>query len=217
MPPKFVTAALRGFAVGLAALLSFAGLYEARPRPHQNPTAEVDQLQVAAEGPSTGYSREMFPHWVDADHDGCDTRSEVLIAEELHGRAQVQYPGCVVVAGDWLSLYDGVEVTDPSALDVDHGVSLREGWQSGAVHWTVEQRTAFANELASGDERHTGQLQAVTAHSNRSKGDRDPAEWQPRAEDRCRYDREWVRTKIRWRLTADPAEVAALRRTLAGC
>lgn len=33
----------------------------------------------------------------------------------------------------------------------------------------------------------------------------------------CRYVAEWVGTKLRWTLTADQAEVAALREVAAGC
>jgi hypothetical protein len=37
-------------------------------------------LPVAAED-RTGYERTKFKHWVDADKDGCNTRSEVLLLE----------------------------------------------------------------------------------------------------------------------------------------
>lgn len=215
--PEFIRATITGIALSLTAILGCAGVYEVRPRPHSNPASEVDGLTVAPEGTSAGYSREQFKHWVDADHDGCDTRAEILIAEEVNHRAQVHYPGCVIVAGDWLSLYDGRTWTDPTRLDVDHVVALKEAWQSGAAGWTVQQRQAFANELATADEAHTGQLQAVTDTVNSGKSDKDPAEWLPRGEDQCRYATEWVRIKQRWHLTADPAEVAALRKTLGGC
>lgn len=48
---------------------------------------------------------------------------------------------------------------------------------------------------------------AVTARSNRSKADQDPAEWLPPAPDAlCRYGAEWTATKLRWGLAADSAE-----------
>jgi hypothetical protein len=72
---------------------------------------------------------------------------------------------------------------------------------------------AFANDLDD-----PGALVAVTGASNRSKGDSDPATWQPSDPgDRCAFAGDWTATKVRWGLTADPAEVAALRSILATC
>ncbi len=57
----------------------------------------------------------------------------------------------------------------------------------------------------------------MTARSNRSKADQDPAQWLPPAgEVHCRYVAEWVGTKLRWALSAYGAEVAALTEVAAG-
>ncbi|WP_406116664.1 hypothetical protein [Streptomyces virginiae] len=54
-------------------------------------------------------------------------------------------------------------------------------------------------------------LVAVSAASNRSKADRDPAEWLPLAVGyHCEYVAKWVGTKLRWDLAADEAERRAL-------
>ncbi|GAA2768689.1 hypothetical protein GCM10010103_77320 [Streptomyces paradoxus] len=59
---------------------------------------------------------------------------------------------------------------------------------------------------------------AVTARSNRSKADQDPAQWLPPAADaHCRYPAEWVATKLRWSLTADELELAALHELARHC
>jgi hypothetical protein len=50
-------------------------------------------------------------------------------------------------------------------------VPLAESWDSGASQWTAKEREAYANDL--GDDRS---LIAVTAATNRSKADQDPAE-----------------------------------------
>ncbi|MEE6262896.1 hypothetical protein [Plantactinospora sonchi] len=42
----------------------------------------IANLPVATEI-RTGYNRDLFPHWVDADGDGCNSRYEVLIAEAV--------------------------------------------------------------------------------------------------------------------------------------
>lgn len=53
---------------------------------------------------------------------------------------------------------------------------------------------------------------AVTARSNRSKSDQDPAEWMPPLPDaNWRYVSERVATKLRWGLTADQGEADALK------
>ena len=175
--------------------------------------ALVDQLVVVPEAGADSYQRDLFGGgWIDADGDGCDTRAEVLIAESLTP-AQVDPYGCAVTAGDWLSSYDGYTTTDPTELEIDHVVALAEAWRSGASQWDSPRRLAFANDL---DEPSA--LIAVTASTNRSKSDRDPASWQPPSTASwCGFATAWVTVKVRWALTADQAEVDALRNMLAPC
>lgn len=157
-----------------------------------------------------GYDRAKFRHWVDADSDGCDTRYEVLIAE---ARVKpVVGSGCSLAGGGWASYYDGVRTSDPSSFDVDHMVPLAEAWDSGARRWNAATRSRFANDLV--DKRS---LVAVSASSNRSKSDADPAQWLPRPGARCRYVREYVAVKTRWRLSVDRPEKRALLRVARGC
>ena len=150
-----------------------------------------------------GYDRELFRHWIDADGDGCDTRDEVLLAEAV--REPTVGDGCALTGGRWRSWYDGARWSDTSDLDVDHVVALAEAWDSGAHRWADTVRERFANDL--GDPRS---LVAVTDEVNASKSDRDVREWLP---DRriCRYARNWVVVKLRWRLSVDRREVRALR------
>ena len=178
-----------------------------------NPTIldVLGTIQVMNEHPQ-GYSRSLFKHWVDADGDGCDTREEVLIAESLT-KPQVDAYGCKVVEGDWFSPYEGGTYTQPGDLDIDHMVPLAEAWGSGARRWTTAVREAFANDLAYGRS-----LIAVTASSNRSKGEQDPAEWlPPRTDYRCRYVSSWIGVKYRWKLSVDSSEQAALRVLATNC
>jgi hypothetical protein len=92
-------------------------------------------------------------------------------------------------------------------------VPLAEAWDSGASTWTPQRREAYANDQGAEES-----LVAVTDNVNQAKGDKDPAEWMPPAADvHCRYLAEWVGTKLRWGLTADDAEAAALRQQAAGC
>ena len=165
----------------------------------------VRHLPVADET-RAGYDRDKFVHWIDADDDCQDTRDEVLDAESLKAVS-----GCDIQRGRWFSTYDHVTVRRSTNLDIDHMVALAEAWDSGAKQWRKRTRQRFANDL--GDPRS---LAAVTASSNRSKGDSDPAEWLPEF-GTCAYVRHWVAVKVRWRLAVDDTERTTLRRLARGC
>ncbi|MFE2204552.1 HNH endonuclease family protein [Streptomyces rubiginosohelvolus] len=166
-------------------------------------TEAIRKIPVAEEQ-RTGYERNSFKHWVDEDDDGCSTRQEVLLAEAV--TAPEQGARCTLSGGSWTSYYDEVEVSDAKKLDIDHMIPLAEAWDSGAHNWTPERREAYANDL--GSERS---LVAVTAKTNRSKADKDPAAWMPPAESAaCTYLVDWTATKLRWNLSADETEQAAL-------
>lgn len=168
-------------------------------------------LSVSQESSTSPYSRAYFKHWVDADRNGCDTRAEVLISES---RKKVTRQGnCTIVSGEWLSIYDNSLIKVGSRLDVDHLVPLAEAWRSGASTWTASSREAFANDLSL-----SYALVAVSASSNRSKGDRDPASWLPSySPSVCKYIGSWISVKYRWSLTIDPEEQLTLRSRLTRC
>jgi len=170
----------------------------------------VANLPVATEV-RTGYDRDLFNLWIDADGDGCNTRYEVLIAEAV--TAPTVGSGCSLTGGRWYSYYDGAYWTDPADLDIDHMVPLAEAWDSGARNWTAAQREAYANDL--GDPRP---LVAVTDNVNQSKSDQDPAEWMPSLTSvYCQYITDWVADKTRWGLTVDTTEKASLTSYAAAC
>ena len=191
--------------------------YEAATSPNPPPTNGAnDAASVLASLPvrsevRTGYDRDLFRHWVDADGDGCDTREEVLLEESLTPTQTTT--GCRVTSGSWSSAFDGVTTRDPSSFDVDHMVPLAEAWDSGAREWSAATRQAFANDLG-----YAGSLIAVSASSNRSKGDRDPAEWLPPSISyRCTYVTTWIAVKYRWSLSVDPVERTALQSAVTSC
>ncbi len=165
----------------------------------------INALPVAIET-RQGYAREKFRHWVDVDSDCQDARDEVLAIESL-----TKVSGCDIQTGSWRSWYDGVTTASSTEFDIDHMVPLAEAWDSGAKRWNAITRERFANDL-----RDHRSLVAVTASSNRTKSDRDPAEWMP-AQHRCRYVQHWVAVKIRWQLTVDRTEKRALLSLSGGC
>jgi hypothetical protein len=196
--------AVSAAAVSVPAAPAWAAGYSAPLR------TAVAGLAVATEN-RTGYSRSLFPHWIDADGDGCNTRNEVLIAEAV--TAPSVGARCALSGGRWYSYYDNAYWTAPADLDIDHFVPLAEAWDSGARTWPTSRRQALANDL--GDPRA---LAAVTDNVNQAKGDQDPATWlPPYPPARCRYITEWVAVKIRWRLTVDSAEKAALTSQANSC
>ena len=180
--------------------------------PVTQPPAPSDPVGLRIEPEYVGgYNRDLFADWYDADRNGCNTRKEVLIAESLD---PVQIgSGCSISGGRWFSIYDNIETTDSSSFDIDHMVPLSEAWGSGAWNWNADQRKHFANDL---DQPFF--LIAVTASSNRSKSDRDPAEWMPpNANYHCEYVRIWIEIKRAWDLSVDQAEHDYLARKLASC
>ena len=168
------------------------------------------QLSLAPEQ-GEGYDRDLFRHWIDSDGDGCNTRREVLIEEAV---IRPQLSGdCDLSGGEWYSIYDDVTTNDPSDFDIDHLIPLKEAWDSGAHSWSSSQRRAFANDLA-----NSQALIAVTASSNRSKSDRDPADWLPPNQSyHCQYIIDWMTVKIFWNLSVDEREFQALRRVASNC
>ncbi|MEU7553142.1 HNH endonuclease family protein [Streptomyces sp. NPDC044571] len=165
----------------------------------------IDQIPLADEQ-RAGYKRDLYKHWNRGlnSSDGCDTRKEVILNEAVV--APQVAAGCKLTGGSWRSPYDNLVVTDAARLDVDHFVPLAEVHDSGGYAWDAARREAYANDQASPDT-----LIAVSAASNRSKSDKDPAQWLPSdGSYHCTYAATWVGTKLRWNLAADDAERQAL-------
>jgi len=165
----------------------------------------LDCVPIAAEHIG-GYDRKLFKHWIDADHDGKNTRAEVLIAESLVS-VHFSSTGKTVSTGKWLSLYDGETWTRASDVDIDHVVALGEAWRSGAWKWSAARRQSYANDLGV-----AWTLRAVTDNVNQEKSDDDPTNWLPPLESAtCVYLTDWVAVKIRWKLTIDAEERQSIR------
>ncbi|MFE1383864.1 HNH endonuclease family protein [Streptomyces sp. NPDC058740] len=197
--------------------LAVTGLFATAPAAQASPPTPVSAatartylaaLTVKAEGSTTGYSRDLFPHWI-TQSGTCNTREVVL---KRDGVNVVTDSNCASISGSWYSEYDGATWTVASDLDIDHVVPLAEAWRSGANAWTTGQRQSFANDLT------RPQLIAVTDNVNQAKGDQDPAEWMPPLSGyRCTYARMWVHVKYYWNLSVDPAEKSALQSVLNAC
>jgi hypothetical protein len=189
----------------LVLLTTGCQLPETLATPTTREAPELAALDVRPEDTGHDYDRDNWPHWSYVG-DGCDVRDQVL--QEQGTDVRVSTDGECTVTGTWVSIYDGVTVTDSSELDIDHLVALGEAADSGVRDWSESDREAFANDL--------DQLVAVTARSNRSKSDQDPAEWLPEL-DRCGYVTRWIEVKTRYELSVDQAEHDAIAAVLAQC
>jgi 5-methylcytosine-specific restriction endonuclease McrA len=205
-----MTAALAALAAIAAWTLNAGPALASPPTPPSASTAatELAGLTVKTEGSTTGYSRDKFPHWINQSGT-CDTREEVL---KRDGTGVKVDSSCQPTAGSWYSVYDKTTFTDSSDVDIDHIVPLAEAWKSGASSWTQARRQEFANNLT------ISQLIAVSASSNRSKGDRDPSAWQPtNTAVHCIYARYWIWVKYTYGLSLQSAEKTALTQMLGTC
>ncbi|KQO95911.1 hypothetical protein ASF30_19425 [Leifsonia sp. Leaf264] len=185
------------------------------PAPVGTALAALETLQIKGRAPKTGYDREgdFGNAWKDVDHNGCDTRNDVL-ARDL---TEIATSGpCKVMTGILVSPYTGTTIDfvrgqGTSALvQIDHLVALSNAWQTGAQQLTQAQREALANDPLN--------LLAVDGHSNMQKGDGDAATWLPAQKSiRCSYVARQVSVKSVYGLWVTQAEHDAIERILDTC
>jgi hypothetical protein len=154
----------------------------------------------------------MFGGWADTDHDGCDTRQEIL-ARDLT-RVEYMPDGCTVATGWLTDPYTGewarFTASDPMGVQIDHVVPLAEAWRGGASDWTDGERERFANDPQN--------LVAAIGEVNQSKSDLGPSAWQPTSPDRaCVYATRSVLTLERYGLAITGMDRRALAGMLRGC
>jgi Protein of unknown function (DUF1524)/Excalibur calcium-binding domain len=178
--------------------------------------ATLGELDVRGRAPRTGYEREEFGDgWADTDHNGCDTRNDVL-ARDLTGERFRSGSDCVVVSGTLDDPYSGRTIEfrrgegTSDDVQIDHVVALSDAWQKGAQGWDADRRTAFANDPLN--------LLAVDGPLNQQKGDGDAATWlPPNTSYRCAYVARQVAVKTGYGLWVTRAERNAAATVLTGC
>ncbi|RSM68890.1 HNH endonuclease [Kibdelosporangium aridum] len=203
--------ALRTLLLVVALLLGMVVVASATPPGIPSATTartQLNALTVAADGSSSGYSRDLFPHWTTVSGT-CNTREQVL---KRDGTNVVVDSSCAATSGRWYSPYDGATWTAASDVDIDHIIPLSNAWKTGARSWTTAKRQQFANDLSG------PQLIAVTDNVNQAKGDQTPATWKPPLTSyHCTYARMWIGSKYKWALTINSAEKSALNSMLNSC
>jgi hypothetical protein len=179
--------------------------------------AALATLSVKGRAPRTGYDRGLFGQaWADVDHNGCDTRNDVLRRDLAPYALKRGTNGCLVLSGTLHDPYLGRTIAfvrganTSSAVQIDHVVPLSDAWQKGAQQWSTPRRTALANDLLN--------LLAVDGLTNQRKSDGDAATWLPPNKPyRCAYAARQIAVKAKYGLWVTAAERDALRRILAVC
>jgi hypothetical protein len=179
--------------------------------------AALAAVEVKGRAPKTSYTRDQFgAAWADTDHNGCDTRNDIL-ARDLNGETfKPATRNCVVLTGTLADPYSGRTIaftrgaTTSEAVQIDHVVALSDAWQTGAQGWNVAKRTAFANDGLN--------LLAVDGPLNEAKGDGDAATWLPPNKSyRCDYVARQVAVKVSYGLWMTQAEKNAIATILTAC
>jgi hypothetical protein len=177
--------------------------------------AAAEGLTVKGRAPKTGYSRDQFGEgWTDTDHNGCDTRDDVLHRDLTDETFRADEGGdCVVTSGVLKDPYTGETIRftrGHSTVDIDHVVALSDAWQKGARYWSRDKRVRLANDPLN--------LLAVDAPANRGKGDGDTATWiPPNTAFRCPYVARQVAVKRKYGLWVTSAEKSAMEKVLDTC
>lgn len=196
-------------------------------------TSLVGRLAEAPEEPMKGYSREKFQHWDTnkpehgfgpdfAQYSKCTSR-DVMVLRDATGPVKLDPKTCDLTvghSGGWQDGYGVLDsktgklkpykfITEPSGVDAEHIVPLAEAWRSGANKRDEDTRRRIANDAVN--------LIASDPSANRSKGDQDAAHYLPPGKFRCGYLEHYVKIKVKYALTVDPAEHTALRTAVDDC
>jgi Protein of unknown function (DUF1524) len=176
---------------------------------------QLGKLTVKPAAPMAGYSRDKFGEpWADVDHNGCDTRNDIL-KRDLTKIAFKPGSACVVATGTLNDPYTGnvihfVRGPASAAVQIDHVVALGDAWRTGAATWTAAKRLRYANDRVV--------LLAVDGPANQAKSDDDASEWlPPREAYDCRYIAKQITIKTKYMLWVTSAERAAMAATLQTC
>ena len=178
---------------------------------------QLASIPIKGRAPKTGYSREEFgPAWADVDHNGCDTRNDILARDLTNETFKPGTKDCVVASGTFADPYTGTVIsfvrgnTTSTAVQIDHVVALSDAWQKGAQQLSAEERRQLANDPLN--------LFAADGPANGAKSDSDAATWLPPNKGfRCEYVARQTAVKAEYRLWMTQAEHDAIAAVLASC
>ncbi|MEU6712541.1 HNH endonuclease family protein [Nonomuraea sp. NPDC046802] len=220
---------VRAFMAGLAAITMLTGCGGLQAQSNASGASKPDsaavsqardklaKLTVKGRAPKTGFDRDEFGSpWADVDHNGCDTRNDILKRDLENETFKPGSRDCIVLTGTLNDPYSGKTIqfkrgqNTSTAVQIDHLVPLSDAWQKGAQQWPATKRKEFANDPLN--------LMAVDGPLNGQKSDSDAATWlPPRKEYRCTYIARQIEVKSKYGVWVTSAEKGAMKTVLDGC
>lgn len=180
---------------------------QATPQEVQEAQRMLESLVVQPESSGAGYNRDaQFGRGFATGMAGAVEHRDVPNATFRNDTPQAR-----VVSGSFIDPYTGesVEVIGGQSYDadIDHIVPLKEAYVSGASSWNVETGKRFANDMDN--------LVYTASGVNRSKSDKDAAEWLPSYQPgQCIYVVKQIQIKGKYQLSVDSAEKAAMQQVI---
>ena len=155
------------------------------------------------------YDSKTMPEW--SRSNGCSTRYN-LLAGKLES-ANADRASCKITSGTIFDYYTGSLLaynrrTNGGGIDIDHIVAKGDAWESGGYAWSNDEWKTYIND--------SNVLIATSANINRSKGDKNAAEWLPPNEDYwCKYVTDQINIKSEYHLSVTADEKSTIERILA--
>lgn len=180
-----------------------------------NPELDIDFTKITenlgniATKPSDDdavYDRDEWNHWVGSP---CNARETALMEQAVEYELR-EGSECRIDVGLWITPYSGAEITNPSAIDMDHVIPLAYAAENGGNEWSLSKKEEFANDPIN--------LLATSPKENRSKGKRGPSEYMPPLESyHCEYAVAWVEVSFKYELSMPEEDKNRLTEALGTC
>ena len=200
--------------------------------------AAVDMLAtlpVKGRAPKTGYARTQFgAAWSDVDHNGCDTRNDILKRDMTNVTFKSGTHDCVVKTGTLNDPYTGKTINfvrgqhTSTAVQIDHVVAVQDAWASGLWGASAQERLTYANDpdvlLAvdgpANEQKGSGVASLISSKSRQAatRAQWGGEVWMPSNKAyRCDYMVKRVEIKTKYGLSMTQAEKTETKKVLEAC
>lgn len=180
---------------------------------------QLKTIVVAEANYNVKYARtaDFGTAWYDYDHNGCDTRNDILKRDLTNIVYRSDDPGCTVASGTLHDPYTGRAISftrgekTSLAVQIDHIFPLALAFRHGAASWSPELRLQYANDQKT-------VLLAVDGPSNGQKSASGPADWMPSNYGyRCTYVEKFTNVASVYKLTLSRRDAAKIKSVLETC